>query len=306
MSNGVRVQVPASTANLGPGFDSLGMALNLFMTIELTLADEWGFSLEGTHLEGIPADGQNLAYQVIQSFYEEIGQAAPAFHIKMTSDIPLTRGLGSSASAIVAALYAANEMTGRPLTVDELFQTATRWEGHPDNVGASLFGGWIAATWDGREANYVRFDPPPGLRAIVAIPEFALETKKARNALPQQVRMEDAVFNLGHTALLVGALATGRLDLLKKAMRDRLHQPYRQSLVPGMEKLLREATDYGAIGIALSGAGPTLIAFVDDTAQHFEQHIKLKGFLAETLFQEGISAQILEIAPCVEGVRRIY
>lgn len=299
---GVRVKIPASTANLGPGFDTLGMALSLYAWIEMKPADQTVFHLHGDEMNGIPTDKSNLIYQVAQSVFDEAGVSVPELEISMYSDIPLTRGLGSSASAIVGALVAANELIGAPLTSDKLFDMATALEKHPDNVGASLFGGIITASWDGHHADYIRIEPPAELGVLVAIPDFQLSTSKARNVLPTQVSLSDAVYNISRTSLLTAALSTGRLDLIASAMRDRIHQPYRASLIPGMSRILNEASSHGALGAALSGAGPTLLALVDNNAG---TGAELETFLLDVLKEQGIAARTLWLTPSREGVTKL-
>lgn len=295
---GVRVRIPASTANMGPGFDTLGMALSLYGWIEMKQADETVFHLYGDQMQGLPQDKSNLIYQVAQMVFEQAGVSVPEIEVSMYTEIPLTRGLGSSASAIVGALVAANELIGAPLSLDTLFDMATQLEQHPDNVGASLFGGIITAAWDGEHADYVRIEPHEDLEVLVVIPDFQLSTSEARKVVPQQISREDAVFNISRSSMLVAALASGRFDLLSSAMSDRLHQPYRASLVPGMEQILREATANGAAGIALSGAGPTLLALVhrDSTEKS-----KLVSYLEQTMQAHGIDVAIKWLAPSREG-----
>ncbi|NMO95324.1 homoserine kinase [Paenibacillus lemnae] len=299
LKEGVRIRVPASTANLGPGFDTLGMALSLYAWIELRQSDQSVFELHGSEMDGIPRNKENLIYKVAQMVFEEAGVSVPELHVGMYSEIPLTRGLGSSASAIVGALAAANALIGSPLPSSKLFDMAAGLEKHPDNVGASLFGGFIAAAWDGKHADYVRIDPPAELETLVLIPDFQLSTSKARGALPAQVPLSDAVFNISRSSLLTAALSTGRLDLIRSAMNDRIHQPYRAELVPGMTQILKEAPDRGALGIALSGAGPTLIAFVKRGEQQTEH---LKTYLLDTMGQHGITASVMLLSPDQEGV----
>lgn len=296
----VIVKVPASTANLGPGFDTLGMALSLYAWVEMSVpADgETTFEYYGDGMDGLPRDKSNLIYKVAQLVFEEAGVEVPELAIAMYSEIPLARGLGSSASAIVGALVAANALIGSPLSENKLFQIATELEGHPDNVGASLFGGIVVSAWDGSEAQHVRIEPHERLRTMVAIPAFELLTEKARHALPSTVSMADAVFNVGRSSLLVAALASGELGLIRHAMKDRLHQPYRAALIPGMAEILERAADFGALGAALSGAGPTLIAFVDAESGEKAQ---LESFLQATLKKEGIEAETLWLTPCLSG-----
>lgn len=297
---GVRVTVPASTANLGPGFDSLGLALNLYARLEMRRADHTVIRLHGNNLVGIPQNKTNLVYQIAQKVFERAGVSIPELEIEMHSEIPLTRGLGSSASAIVAALTAANALIGSPFTEDELFQLASEIEKHPDNVGPALFGGFVAAYWDGKRAEAIRIQPDERLEVLVAIPQFHLSTEKARNVLPKQVPLADAVFNVGHSNLLVAALCTGRLDMIRHAMKDALHQPYRSALVPGMTDILRGAADHGALGVALSGAGPTMLALVDK--EHGSKG-KLESFFRDEFGIQGIGVDTMWLLPDPEGVR---
>ncbi|MGG1515795.1 homoserine kinase [Paenibacillus oryzisoli] len=294
----VRVKVPASTANLGPGFDSLGMALNLYAWIDMAVADRTTVELIGDQMNGIPTDKSNLIYKVAQMVFAEAGVSIPELSISMYSEIPLTRGLGSSASAIVGALAAANALIGSRFSTYELFQMASRLEKHPDNVGASLYGGIVVAFWDDERAESIRLEPDSRLDVLVAIPDFQLSTEKARGVMPTQVAMKDAVYNLSHSSLFVAALATGNLGMIRHAMKDRLHQPYRASLIPGMQTLLDESENYGALGVALSGAGPTMLALVDAQS---DRKAELEAFLRGTLAKEGISAKLLWLKPC-DGV----
>jgi homoserine kinase len=295
----VRVRIPASTANLGPGFDTLGMALDLYAWIDMAIADTTLIHLHGEQMKDIPNDKRNLVYKVAQQVFASAGVDYPELEISMYSEIPLTRGLGSSASAIIGGMYAANALTGGKLTDDELFQLATRLEDHPDNVGASLYGGIVVAFWDGDRAQSIRIEPDERLEVLAVIPDFHLATEKARHILPEQVNMKDAVFNVSHSSLLVAALCTGNLPVIGLAMKDALHQPYRSTLIPGMEAILRDASQYGALGVALSGAGPTLLALVDKNEPN---KTKLEAFLLETLRRENVSAQLAWLKPSSRGV----
>lgn len=300
MQNGkVKVKVPASTANLGPGFDTIGMAFQLYTTLVLEVADVTEIRLHGPNLSGIPMDKSNLIYQLAARVFEKAGLAVPELTVDVTSDIPLTRGLGSSASAIVGALIAANELAGEPFTTDELYEIATEEEGHPDNVGASFFGGIVVALMDAGRVPYVRLPVPEHLEAIAVIPEFMLSTEKARGVLPSMYSRQDVVYTSSHTGVLVGALATGNLRLLHTAMKDVLHQPYRVSLVPGLEKILAEAHEHGAIGAALSGAGPTIIALIDRR----NPTDKLKSFMVGTLAEHGIGCSVVHLVPDEAGAQ---
>ncbi|MGN7359848.1 homoserine kinase [Paenibacillus sp. SAF-054] len=300
--DGVCVRIPASTANLGPGFDTLGMALSLYAWIGMKASQETVIRLYGTEMEGIPTDKNNLVYKVAQMVFREAGVQVPELEIAMYSEIPLTRGLGSSASAIVGALFAANALIGSPLSQAKLFDMASAMEDHPDNVGASLFGGLITAVWDGERADYIRLEPHGDLEVLVVIPDFQLATSDARKALPAQLDRKDAVYNISRSSLLVAALAQGRLDMISRAMSDRLHQPYRAKLVPGMTEILEQGVNHGALGVALSGAGPTLLALVDRCSDRKEE---LKSYFLNTMKAEGIRASACWLNPSLEGTRLI-
>jgi homoserine kinase len=275
------------------------MALGLYAWLEMEVAEQTTIRLIGDNVQGLPLDKSNLVYTVAQQVFARAGMPEQELSITMYSEIPLTRGLGSSASAIVAALAAANALIGNKLTNDELFQMATQIENHPDNVGASLFGGIIAAMWDGNQAHHVRIEPPANLEVLVVIPEYELSTKHARSVLPKEVPLQDAVFNLSHSSVLVAALSSGRLELISEAMRDRLHQPYRASLIPGMAHILEHATEHGALGVALSGAGPTLLALVDANRGQKED---LEAFMVDTLRASDIPAKTMWLKPEGQGV----
>lgn len=295
----VRAKVPATSANLGPGFDALGIALSLYTWIEMAPAEKTSITICGDDSKQLPRDKSNLVYIMAQKLFAEAGVSMPELSIDMYSEIPLTRGLGSSAAAIVGALGAANALIGSPLTKDELFRLATAEEGHPDNVGPAVYGGIVSAVWDGAQASSVRLDPPERLVALVAIPPYELKTDEARAALPANVSRADAVFNLSRAALLTAALATNRLDLIRSAMDDRLHQPYRSALVPGLDRVLREAAEHGALGAALSGAGPTAIALVDRESGEKD---RLEAFMREAMSAEGGEVELLWLEPCRTGL----
>jgi len=298
----VRVKIPASTANLGPGFDTLGMALQLYSVVEMKPSRQTEIVLEGKEMQGVPADKSNLIYRVASILFQRAGLEVPELYIRASSEAPLTRGLGSSASAIVGALVGANILAGEPFTREQLFAMATEIEGHPDNVGPSLFGGIIvslAPEEKGAPVPFVRLEPPKDLQALVVIPEFALSTEKSRNVLPEVYSRPDVVYNVGHSSLLVAALAQGRLDLLGKAMRDRIHQPYRAALVPGLQEILDEATMHGAVGAALSGAGPTILCLTDSA----EGRAKVESFVDRVMSGHGIAYRTMALRPDSHGVQ---
>lgn len=296
----VHVTVPGSTANLGPGFDTLGMALNIYAQIEMRIADDTVIEMHGNNMDGIPNDESNLVYQVAQQVFRKAGAQSHPLHISMQSDIPLTRGLGSSAAAIVGGMAAANALIGYPLSDEEIFQMATELEKHPDNVGASMFGGIVVARWDGERADYIRIEPDARLQLLAAVPQFHLATEKARGMLPQRIEMQDAVYNISHSSLLVAALCTGRLDMIGPSMKDRLHQSHRASMIPGMQYILQEACHHGALGVALSGAGPTLLAFVDKISTSKKE---LEQFMIQSFQDASVSASTMWLLPDTQGIR---
>lgn len=296
----VRVQVPASTANLGPGFDCLGMALKLYNTVEMTETSS-GLAIEvtGEGASEIPKDTTNVVYNSARQVFKKAGYNPAGLKIRLINNIPVSRGLGSSAAAIVGGMVAANVISGGKLNLHQLLKLAVEMEGHPDNVTPALIGGITVYVHSEDEVKYLKIEPPAGLKAVVAIPAFPLSTKSARKTLPKQVNLEDAVFNIGRAALLVGALQKGDLDFLGVAMEDRLHQCYRAGLVPGMRKVFAAAKLAGARGIALSGAGPALIALADRNLD------LIARVMRETFLQSGITARSLILDPSPTGARAL-
>ncbi|HYM69836.1 MAG TPA: homoserine kinase [bacterium] len=259
------VRVPATSANLGPGFDAVGLALRLHNTLELWAADAPLIDVEGEGAETLPRNTSHLAHRAAIAVVDRAGRtrgtAAPrAFGIRQRNRIPLARGLGSSAAAIVGGAVAANALLGGPLDRQALLDLAAEIEGHPDNVAAALLGGLAVCAGTPSGVRAMRLTPPP-ISVVAAVPDFAVSTSEARRLLPSRVPFDDAVFNVTRTALLVAALSGGRPDLLGDATEDRLHQPYRAALVPGLTEVFAAARRAGANGVALSGSGPTVLAF---------------------------------------------
>jgi len=260
----VNVSLPATTANLGPGFDCLGLALDLCNRITLREAAS-GQTIEVTG-EGeidLPGDSSNMVAQSAERLFEKVGRRPAGYHIRQENKIPVGSGLGSSATAVLGGLLAANALLGSPLGQHKLLALACEIEGHPDNVTPALFGG-LTLTLSGEDGLVVERIPVPEQRVAVVLPEFVLSTKVARQALPDVVPLADAVFNIGRVGLLVRALENGDYDRLALAMEDRLHQPYRLPLIPGMADAFRAGREAGAAAVALSGAGPSVIAFAPD------------------------------------------
>lgn len=264
MSFAVTVRVPASSANLGPGFDALGIALSLYDEWTVRGGDfETPLVISCSNARGVPTDRSNLAYRAFRRVFALRRRPLPALRFELKSALPVAGGLGSSSAAIVGGLVAANAVLGRPFSNDALLDLAADFEGHPDNVAPALLGGFCSAVIVGKKVCHVVWKSATlfrGLSAVAVTPNFALKTEKARAVLPARVTRADAVFNTGRAALMASALLSRRHDLLAVAMDDRLHQPYRRALIPGFAQALAGAVKAGAHGAALSGAGPTVLA----------------------------------------------
>lgn len=295
----IKVKIPATTANCGPGFDSIGIACTFYNELEVTELDVDEIQLEVTgEGEGtIPATRDNIVCQAIDKVFRRVGHTCKGLRLKMNNNIPLARGLGSSAAAIVGGLFAANELSGSKLTRHDIFELATEMEGHPDNVAPAIFGGITVSMMEDGKPSYLRFMPPKPLYMIVAIPQFRLATKTARSVLPKQVPHEDAVFNLSRTAMLVTALNQGKYEYLAQALEDRLHQPYRMPLIQGMKDVVALAKEAGAYGCVISGAGPSLIAFAEKNPDDIGQAM-VKGFN-----QNEVDAKYVVLQVAEKGVR---
>jgi len=256
----VNVRVPATTANLGPGFDCLGMALDWWNDVhmEVSLAPEVRILGEGADTLSTAED--NLVYRAAQALFSEAGENPPTLSILCENRIPMARGLGSSAAAIVGGLVAANALCPHPIDQQCLLDLAVRLEGHADNVTPALLGGCQVVVRDGDKVISDTVPIAPELRAIVFVPDLSMPTKDARAVLAEKVTREDAVYNLGRIAMLVNSLSSGRLENLRVATQDRLHQPAREKIFPAMKYIIRAAQSAGAWGVFLSGGGSSILA----------------------------------------------
>lgn len=256
------VKVPATTANLGSGCDSVSLALGLYNTVTIGLCGAGlAISVYGEGKGQIPEDGSNLVWQAVKRLWGKCGfPLPPGIMITLENNIPVAVGLGSSAAAIIGGLIAANAIAGDRFSTQEILTLATALEGHPDNVAAALFGGLTIVVSEENRLRWLKIPVDPLLKAVVVVPDFQASTRDARIVLPPDCRREDAIYNVGRAALLVGVVASRRYELLMTAMQDRLHQPYRASLVPGLDKVMGAAIEAGAFGAALSGAGPAVVA----------------------------------------------
>lgn len=293
--NKITVRVPATTANIGPGFDSMGCALALYnyITCEVLPAGK-------LVITGCPEPYQNeenLAVQGYRAVLKRLGLTDEGLSLTIEAEIPVCRGLGSSAAMIAGGAAAANLLHGASLSSAELLAVTNEIEGHPDNLAPAIYGGLTASLAEDGKPRTVKLPLSPTLRWVAAIPDFELSTHLARAVLPKEVAFVDAVYNASHVAVLVGALGRGDRELIAMALRDRLHQPYRESLIPEYGKVKAAAEQCGAIAFCISGAGPTLLALTDEAsfaAQFAEKCKRLEhrwNIMELTVDTEGIVAE---------------
>jgi len=287
----VRVRAPASTANLGPGFDCAGMALSLYH--ELTVRESEGYGVEvrtsGEGADSVPQTEANPVYRAMEEVFEVLGYRPGHLVVESHSDIPMARGLGSSAAATLAGFAAGALLAESTVNRDQLLQMGRGSEGHADNVAPCLFGGYTLAVRAATGIRCLRIDVPPDIEAIVAIPDFALPTARARQVLPASVPLRDAVDNLSRVGLLTAAMALQKPELLREAMVDLLHEPYRAELIPGFAEVRAAALDAGALGAALSGAGPSVLSLVRSGCRAPGQAMQ------EAWRRRGVDARVLEL-----------
>jgi len=292
IGQGVVVDVPATTANIGPGFDCLGAALDLGNRFELRVIEGGGerFDLiiegsEGSHLRGGP---DNLVYRSAQRVWREAGEEPVALEARVQLAVPPARGLGSSATAIVAGLIGANALVGEPLSREKLLELAIDIEGHPDNVVPSLVGGLcMTARAASHRWRVVKCEWHPSVKAVVAIPAIRLSTSEARRAMPRSIPIPDAVLNLGALTLLLQGLRSGNGDLIADGLHDRIHEPYRWGLIQGGRAVREAALEAGAWGCVISGAGPTLLALTSPSVAEAVNQAMVKAWEAEGVASTG-------------------
>jgi len=280
----VKVRVPATTANLGPGFDVLALALRLYNIVEMEVGAGKGgkklrIDIVGEGEADLPRDSRNIVYRAAKLIFDKFHLAPDSLHLKLKNRIPLASGLGSSAAARIGGLVSANRLCGERLSREEILNLAAEMEGHADNVSAAMVGGLVVCCISspkgrkGREIEIVKFNPSENLSCVVCIPDFQIMTSEAREILPRTVKFEQAVFTSSRVAMLLSALIKGRYELLRMAMEDRLHQPYRKRLVKGMEGVFGEALRAGALGVSLSGAGPSILAFIPSSSPRLAERV---------------------------------
>lgn len=263
----IKLRIPATSANIGPGFDSIGLAVGLYNYV--TLEEYDGLVIESLDGREIPTDETNLIYTTAKRLYELCGVPFRGLKIGQINNIPLTRGLGSSSACVIAGLKGANRLMGNPVSDDELINLAAAIEGHPDNSTPALTGGLVTAVFDGKKVWYVKQEIKDDLRFVAIVPDFELPTSMARGVLPDTVPRRDGVFNLSRAALMSVSLYSGNYHNLRVATDDRLHQPYRMGLVKGGREVMDACFQLGAYAAYLSGAGPTIMAIVDANLRDF-------------------------------------
>jgi homoserine kinase len=294
----ISVRVPATSANLGPGYDAVGLALSLSMRISLDRAPAPVVEVHGTGADLIPRDpDHHPAYRAARFVAEMVGEYDAHFHLVQHNAIPPARGLGGSAAALVGGAVAANDLLGRSLAAPDLLNLVCELDGHPDNAAPALLGGLVIGTLTPEGISAVRLEPKE-LKAVVAVPDFAVSTTAARHALPDSVSHKDAAFNVGRSGLLLGALATGEYDLLRVAMQDRLHQPYRSHLIPGLVDVIEAALANDAYGACLSGSGPTVLAFAPE-----EHALGIATEMRAAFERHGVQAKAWALAVDLSGAR---
>ena len=297
----MKVRVPASSANLGPGFDTLGLALELYLECRFRRAPQLEIRVFGRDAASIPVNDRNLIWQTALDVARDVGGSLPPIELEIHNGIPLGRGLGSSAAALTAGVVIADHLLNLRWKALRILDEAARIEGHPDNVAACVLGSIVASAIDsGGQARAVRLELPARYGVAVVVPDFVLPTVEARRVLPGAYSRQDAIFNVQRAALLVAALATGTTSAFPAALEDRLHQPYREKLVPGLGDILKLRAP-GLLGCALSGAGPSVLVFYErgceDVCNLVRQIFALHGRESEVLWVQ-IAGHGYELTEC--------
>ena len=295
----IRVKVPATTANMGPGYDVLGMALSQYSTFQCQEDDKISLSIKGLESEKLVNQDHeaNLVVRSMNHLFKYVDKYPKGYKLEIINDIPLARGMGSSASAIVGGLLVANYLVGANLDQDEILKLATQIEGHPDNVAPALMGNIVLSTKaSDDQVIYHSIKPFDDLTCVLFIPDYEVSTSMSRSVLPQSISMADAVHTSGHLSLMLAGFMTGNKNLIGQTMVDRLHEPYRKSLIKNFDDFKASALEVGAFAFSLSGSGSTIIAYCDhDSAPH------VKRAFEEVSQKYSISGTSKIIAPCSQG-----
>ena len=266
----VKVKVPCSSANLGPGFDCIGIGLNLYNTFDISEIDN------GLLIEGCPKEYQNtnnIIYKAMEIVFKEVSYNPSGIKIFIKSDIPISRGLGSSSSCIIGGMIAANYLSGNKLSKETIANLATKMEGHPDNVVPCLLGGLVVSLFNGRETYYEKIDFNSKIKFFAMFPNFNLETKKSRNILPEKLDFKLAMSNIASSSFLVASIANNNFKNIKQSMENVIHESFRETLIPNFSDIKEKALSLDALGVYLSGAGPTIMAIVSEDNLNFKENI---------------------------------
>jgi len=301
----IKIRIPATTANLGCGFDCFGLALKLYLHLKIEVAGE-GLQIQsnGEGASQFENSKNNLIWKAFNLALKKSGKKkiVKGLKINTLNEIPVTRGLGSSASAIIGGIYAASKLFNLKFSKNDILEIALSLEGHMDNIIPALVGGFaLAYSSEKKSIKWEKIKIPDDLRALVAIPDFTLSTEKMRNVLPKKIPMADAIFNLSRSALFLKALRESDWTLLGEAMEDRLHQPYRASFIPGIEAMFSQVKKTGYAGIALSGSGPTVVSLTKKGMEDTISEIMKNAF-----FEAGVHCRILVLEPDSEGTKEIF
>ena len=295
----IKVKVPATSANLGPGFDSMGLCLGLYNEFEIT-ETEGGIEIiqEGFNKKSYPPE-RNLVYRAMDAVFNETGKRPDGIKVEIKSNIPATRGLGSSAACIIGGMVGANAMYGL-LGPSDILYLASKMENHPDNVVPCLMGGFAVSYFDGKKVTYSKMALSDEISLAVIYPDSKLATTKARTSLPYKVSHRDAAYNVAHSALLVSALMGKKYHLLSEAMKDRLHQTYRKNMVPNMEEIFALYDEAGAYGAYLSGSGPTIAAIIptrnkDKIKEKMSAYAKAKQYNFDIFGFDNIGTNVVKL-----------
>jgi homoserine kinase len=301
----IRVMAPATTANLGPGYDCLGLALDLWNRLDVLDGAAPGdhgplVEITGEGAGELAAGPENLVYRAMVFLFQEAGREMPGVRLRCHNNIPLERGLGSSAAAIAGGLVAANALCDGVFESRDLLEMAATIEGHPDNVAAAILGGLQLVLTDQERLYTAAVNVPPELNAVLFIPDLRIATSDARAVLPEKVTMADAVYNMGRAALLLAGMTTNHPEYLSLATQDRLHQPYREALFPAMKLLFRAARDAGALGVFLSGSGSTVLALTRG------REMTVAYEMAEAARQAGVTGRVQVTQPTGRGAHIVH
>ena len=293
----IKIRVPGTSANVGPGVDAFGLALTIYNTFSFEEKSDGKLTIRGVDKKY--QGTTNLVYRSMQKVFKKAGHHSKGLYIHSDVGIPISRGLGSSATCIVGGLFGANALIGSPLTTEELFDIAVEMEGHPDNVAPAIFGGLVVSLTDQGKNFYIKSEIHPTFEFYAIVPDFPLSTSDARQVLPKKINFSDATHNLPRATMTYLALVNGSEEILRVSMKDRLHQPYRKKLIAHYDVITRKARDMGCLNTCISGAGPTILAinsvnnpsFLNEMSVYLKE--KVPGWQLIPLFPDNAGVQIL-------------